>query len=153
MGLMNEPGRGACSSIIQIILPLILGVCFLLSGCIRGGAETTWSAESRSPDGKRVASAFTVEQSGFGTGGGGTNVYLNWTTGSQPKLLILAFSDGPSGPGGMNVGINWLTPTHLELTYKGRRSFDFQALKCYGVDVSVRDLSIENTKDSRGDVK
>ena len=70
-------------------------------------------------------------------------MYLNWTTGSQPKLLILAFSDGPSVPGGMSVGMNWLTPTHLELTYKGQRPLDFQALKCRGVDISVRDLASE----------
>jgi hypothetical protein len=127
--------------LIERAFPLILGVCFLLSGCMKGGSETTWSAESRSPDGKRVATAFTVEQSGFGTGGGGTNVYLNWTAGSQRKLLVLAFSDGPSQPGGMNVGMNWLTPTHLELTYKGQRTLDFQAVKCYGVDISVRDTS------------
>jgi hypothetical protein len=34
-----------------------------------------------------------------------------------------------------------LTPKHLELTYKGRRMLDFQAVKCHGVDISVRDLS------------
>lgn len=143
MGLLNERDTHASSSELEIALPLVLGAAFFLSGCIRLGSKTTWSAESRSPDGKRVASAFTVEQSGFGTGGGGTDVYLNWTTGSQPKLLILAFSDGPSEPGGMNVGMNWLTPTHLELTYKGQRPLDFQAVKCYGVDISVRELSSE----------
>jgi len=142
MGLSSKLGAGI-THWSKAILPFILSVISLASSCIRGGSETTWSAESRSPDGKRVVSAFTIEQSGFGTGGGGTNVYLNWTTGRQPKLLILAFSDGPSGPDGMKVGLNWLSPDHLELTYKGRRPLDFQAVKCYGVDISVRDLAGE----------
>jgi hypothetical protein len=139
MGLGSKLGHASSSLVIKAVVPLVLLV--FLAGCIKGGSETTWSAESRSPDGKRVASAFTIEQSGFGTGGGGTDVYLNFTTGSQSKLLILAFSDGPSVPGGMNVGMNWLSPTHLELTYKGQRPLDFQAVKCYGVDISVRDLA------------
>ena len=55
--------------------------------------------------------------------------------------MILAFSDGPAGPDGMKVWMNWLTPTHLELTYKGQRTFDFQAVRCDGIDISVRDVS------------
>jgi len=141
MSLSNKLGRGDSSLVVKAII--MLGIVSFLSGCIKGGSETTWSAESHSPDGKRVATAFTIEQSGFGTGGGGTDVYLNFTAGSQPKQLILAFSDGPSGPGGMYVGMKWLTPIRLELTYKGQRSLDFQAVKCYGVDISVRVLASE----------
>ncbi len=61
-------------------------------------------------------------------------------------MLILEFSGGQSESDGMRVGMNWLTPTHLELTYKGQRTIDFQAVKCAGVDVSVRDLSSEAIK-------
>ena len=123
------------------ILLLIFGVCVSISSC--HGPKTTWSAESRSPDGKMIATAHTVQTSGIGTGDPGTRVYLNWTTGSQPPTIILAFTEGPDEPGSMNVGMNWLTPKHLELTYKGRRMLDFQAVKCHGVDISVRDLSEE----------
>jgi hypothetical protein len=56
-------------------------------------------------------------------------------------MEILSFSDGLAGPGGMNVGMNWLTPTHLEITYKGHRALDFQAVRCAGIDISVRDVS------------
>ena len=70
---------------------------------------------------------------------------MNWTTGSQPPMLILAFSDGPPEPGSMSVGMKWLTPTHLELTYKGHWTLDFQAVKCAGIDISVRDLSNETS--------
>jgi hypothetical protein len=88
-----------------------------------------------------VASARTIQTSGIGTGDPGTFVYLNWTTGSQAPTVILAFSDGPAEAGGMSVGMNWLTPRHLELTYKSRRVFDFQAIRCHGIDISVRDIA------------
>jgi hypothetical protein len=131
-------GVGAASTRKWILL-LIFGVCISFSGC--DGPKVNWSAESRSPDGKMIATARTIQTSGIGTGNPGTFVYLNWTKGSQSPTIILAFHDGPDEPGGMNVGMNWLTPTHLELTYKGRRAFDFQAVRCDGVDISVRDLS------------
>jgi hypothetical protein len=100
-----------------------------------------------------IATASTYEQSGFGTGWVQTTVYLNWTKGSQPEMLILAFSDGPSETGGMNVGLKWLTPTHLELTYKGKRPLDFQAVKCGVVDISVRGLASEKPGASAVELK
>jgi hypothetical protein len=136
--ILNGTGRGATST-RKCILLLTFGVCISLSSC--DGPKVNWSAESRSPDGKMIATARTIQTSGIGTGNPGTFVYLNWTKGSQSPTIILAFHDGPDEPGGMNVGMNWLTPTHLELTYKGRRNFDFQAVRCDGVDISVRDLS------------
>ena len=90
------------------------------------------------PDGKMIATAYTIVPSGIGTGDCGTRVYLNWATGPQPKTIILAFAERPDVPGGMNVGMNWLSPTHLELTYKGHRNLDFQAVKCHGIDISVQ---------------
>lgn len=138
-GRMNGVGADAIASIRKSILLLVLGACISVSSC--DGPKTIWSAESRSPDGKMIATARTIQTSGIGTGDPGTSVYLNWTTGSQSPTIILAFSEGPSEPGGMNVGMNWLTPNHLELTYKGRRTLDFEAVKWHGVDISVRDLS------------
>jgi hypothetical protein len=134
---------GAFASIHKAASLLIFGACLLASGC--KSSETIWSAEARSPDGTMIASARTVAQSGFGTGYIGTIVYLNWARGSQPKMEILGLSDESEAPGATNVEMNWLTPTHLELTYKGHRTLDFQAVKCNGVDISVRDLSGETT--------
>jgi len=94
-----------------------------------------------------IATARTVANSGFGTGGIWTAVYLNWTTGSQPPTKILELADGPKAPGDTVVGMKWLTPTHLELTYKGNGSLGFQAVKWAGVEISVRELpsGISNT--------
>ena len=37
--------------------------------------------------------------------------------------------------------MNWLTATHLELTYRGDSTLDFQAVRCHGIEISVRELS------------
>jgi hypothetical protein len=118
---------------------LIFGVCVSASSC--DGPKTTWSAESRSPDGKMVVQARTIEPSGIGTGDIGTFVYLNWTSGSQSPTIILAFSDGSDKPGDKSVGVKWLSPSHLELTYKGPRTIDFQAVKAHSIDITVRELA------------
>jgi hypothetical protein len=134
-------GRGDAVAYIaptSAFIVVLLG-CFLLSGC--EGPKTAWSSESRSPDGKLIATASTIQPSGIGTGDTGTRVFLNWTTGSQSPTIILAFSEGPQVPGGMNVGMNWLTPNHLELTYQGARPLDFQAVRWHNVEISVRELS------------
>ncbi len=109
----------------------------LSPGC--EGPRTLWSAESRSPDGKMVATARAEGTSGIGTGNPGTFVYLNWAVGSQSPTIILALL--PQQPGIVRVGMNWLTATHLELTYRGDSTLDFQAVRCHGIEISVRELS------------
>lgn len=98
-------------------------------------------AESRSPDGKMVAQARVPQPSGIGTGNIGTFVDLNLTNGSQDPVTILSFDGGSDYPGDKTVGMNWLSPTHLEVTYKGPRTLDFEAIKCHGVDITIRPIS------------
>jgi hypothetical protein len=86
-----------------------------------------------------IAIAEAFDNGGFvSPGPNATFVYLNWTTGSQARKEILAFSGWPSESDGMKVAMSWLSPTRLELTYKGKETIDFQAVKCAGVDISVR---------------
>jgi hypothetical protein len=113
--------------------------CMLLSAC--DGPKTSVLAESRSPDGKLIARARATQPSGIGTGNIGTFVDLNWTNGSQNPTTILSFDDGSDYPGDKTVGLNWLSPTHLEVTYKGQRTIDFEAIKCHGVEITIRPLS------------
>ena len=55
-------------------------------------------------------------------------------------MLIFALSEGP--PDGMQVKMDWLSPSHLELTYEGQRTIDFQAVRYAGVDISVRSAAL-----------
>lgn len=135
----SKSGKTGFSSKPKVIFRLIVLMCGVVAGC--RGSQTIWSGEARSPNGKMLASARTVAQSGFGTGYIGTIVYLNWTRGSQAPMEILGLSDGTEAPGATSVEMKWLDATHLQLSYRNARTLDFQAVKCNGVDISVRELS------------
>ena len=135
---MHKALTGYFDAVRGLIVVIAFGVYVLLSGC---KAAPSWSAESKSPDGKLIATVKTIDDSGPGTNFIQTTAYLNWVTNKNSPTMILAFSDGPSDPDGMKIGMNWLTPSHLELTYKGQRNLDFQAVKFGPVTITVRDLS------------
>jgi hypothetical protein len=121
---------------------LVICLCVLASGC--QDVATIWSAEARSPDGNWLASARTEHQGGAVTSSLLTIVDLKWLHGSQPPAKILEFSYASLYPaGGTNVTMTWISPTHLEVAYKERPTIDFQVVKCTGIEISVRDVSIE----------
>ena len=65
-------------------------------------------------------------------------------------MEILELSNESAYPSGItNVGMSWLTASHLELTYKGHASLNFQVVKCAGIDISVRNLSSLTTNTSQ----
>jgi hypothetical protein len=80
-----------------------------------------------------------------------TKVYLKWTTGSRTDTSVLELADASDDPVDTQVEMNWLTPTHLEITFKGNQTVVFQAIKWFGIDISVRDLSkaAENKNETR----
>ena len=136
MAKLNGYGRAA---LYKAAFPLFIAL-FLLTNC--KNSERTWAAEAKSPDGKIIVTAETLGPGGWGTGDPAeTYVLINWTSGSQSSTKIFSFNDGPNEPGGMNVGMNWLTSKHLELTYKGHPSIDFEAIKWQDVVISARNLS------------
>lgn len=126
----------------KLAVVLIVGACLFTFGC---SAAPSWSTESRSPDGRMVAKAESFANGGFAAPGpSATFVYLKQTAGSQKPMLIFAFSEGPAD--GMQVKMDWLSPAHLELTYEGQRTIDFQALRYAGVDISVRNAAVRISK-------
>jgi hypothetical protein len=71
-------------------------------------------------------------------------VYLKRPDDSKPPVEILELANESAYPSGItSVDMAWLTPTHLEVTYKGHASLNFQAVKCAGIDISIRDLSTQ----------
>lgn len=118
---------------------LAFGLCLFLAAC--DDSKTVWSAESRSPDGYWQASAQTKQYGGPGTAGVITSVYLARTNSSDDPIKVLEFSQ-ETQLGTIDLQMHWLTKTHLEVTYKGHPTTDFQAIKCADVAISVRDLSV-----------
>ena len=105
--------RGSRSVLRKRMFVLAVSLCALLSGC--SNVATIWSTEVRSPDGRWLAMALT----------------------EQPIEVLLFTQDAKS----IDLKMNWLTPSHLEVTYRQPAVIDFQAIKCGGVDISVRDIS------------
>ena len=127
----------------NVILFLTISVCVALSACKK--AATIWSTEVRSPDGRWLAIARTDQYSGPGNAALLTTVHLRRTTGPQDPIEVLLFMQDAKS---IELKMNWPTPSHLEVTYKQPAVIDFQAIKCGGVDISVRDLSSGTTGSS-----
>ena len=110
-------------------------------------SEQTWSAEARSPDGKFVATARTLQPGGWGTGSPPeTSVDLNWASGSQKPTQIFQFVGNADQADDMKVGMVWLSPTRLELTYRPKRIIQFQAVRCFDVDITAKELGSKATQ-------
>jgi hypothetical protein len=125
---------------------IIIEVVLLGAGCQSQNAEI-WSAEARSPNGDWLATARTIQHFGPGAAGIETRVYLKWTRDSKgPQQILEFFHDGAHT---INLAMRWVSPSHLEVTYDGHASLDFQVVKCGGIDVSVRDLSHETINTSQ----
>jgi hypothetical protein len=118
---------------------ICVGICLALSGCW-GNPTVIWSAESPSPDGQWIAAAHTNEFSGPGNAGLYTIVDLKRTRGPKNPIQILEFDFQTVGPKEATVKLDWMGPTHLLVSYESA-NIDFQAIKCAGVDISIRDLS------------
>jgi hypothetical protein len=54
---------------------------------------------------------------------------------------VLELADASDAPVDTQLEMKWLTPTHLELTFKGNQTVVFQAIRWFGIDISLRDLS------------
>jgi hypothetical protein len=120
----------------------------LAFGC--RATTTIWSAESISPDGNWQATAHTEQTSGPGNAWIETRVSLKRTHVSESPREILSFNNESVWPNGVtNVEMRWVTPSHLEVGYKGHASLDWQVVKFAGLDISVRNLSIDSTKGAR----
>ncbi len=126
---------------------IIIAICCSLYGC-RGNPRTIWSKESRSSDGLWVAAAQTDQYSGPGNAGLYTSVELKRTRGRRDATQVLLFDFNSVTPDKATVELNWLAPTHLEVTYGGNAILDFQAVKCAGIDISVRDISSHAASDN-----
>jgi hypothetical protein len=127
------------SAVGMLILLVTAGICFLgATGC--GGEDTTWTTEAPSLDGRWLASARTVETSGFGTGDIETDVFLKWTKDSKPPEHILGFIHDPKSQSKtIDLSMKWVTPSHLEVAYNGHATVDLQVVRYGDVDISLRD--------------
>lgn len=118
-------------------------LCFVVVACLaivliqfQTRPTIIWSAQTRSPDGGWLVTATTKQQSGPGTDEVYTEVYLERTAGRRVPMEIFSFTDNPQS---IHVQLNWLTTSHLEITYPDFAEVDFQAVRCAGIEISIRE--------------
>ncbi len=114
----------------RAIYVLVAACCLVLSA-------TIWSAEKASPDDLWVANADTKQYGGPGTAAIITTVSLKRPKGSRAPINILVFEQQSKL---IDLALNWTDSTHLEVTYHNA-TIDFQAVRCGGVTISVKDTS------------
>lgn len=115
---------------------IVVAQCCIIVGC--RDVKTISSMNSASPSGGWVAVAMTDQYGGPGNAGIITTVSLKRTLGRQDSAKILELSqDAPS----IDLKLTWTSSSHLEITYVQPASVDFEAIKCGGVDITVRDIS------------
>jgi hypothetical protein len=142
------PGTVACK-LHNALSVFAIGAVLFIFGC-RKGADIIWKAEARSPNGQWLATAETDQQSGFGTDGATTVVYLRPVNGSRPPVQILSFSQNEHAQTSLiDLNLKWVDETHLDVSYKEQPNLDFQAVKYAGIDISVRNLSSNMTNRSQ----
>lgn len=147
--MVGKVNFSALRRVISVIITI--GLCVVWSSC--KDQKTIWTAEARSPDGYRLASASTVQYGGPGNAGLYTYVNLKRTNDSRSPDEILGFDENNATmaqAATLNLTMTWTTPSQLNVTYNGRvAKLYFQVAKVDGVDISVRDVSSETVSPSQ----
>jgi hypothetical protein len=124
-------------------------VLIVVTNCDSKRDLTVWAAQVPSPDLQWIASANTIQNGGFGSGGISTSVYLARTGSRDSPIEVLAFScDGPmprpyvldnvaNKGGSIGLTMKWITPSHLHVVYEDHPQLDFQAVKLAGIDITI----------------
>ncbi len=114
---------------------------------------TVWEEQVPSPDLRWTASADTVQNGGFGSGGISTSVYLARAGSRGSPIEVLTFScDGPmprpyvldnvaNKGGSIGLTMKWITPSHLHVIYEDHPELAFQAVKLAGIDITIENRS------------
>jgi len=89
-------------------------------------------------------------------------VYLAQSGVPQPPVEVLAFDcpgpaarpyvlDNANAGGTIDLKMKWVTPSHLQVAYDRHPDLYFQAIRAFGINISVQDLSSESNdgKDSK----
>ena len=132
---------------------MALSICLSASGCVKRDDLVVWTTQVDSPGGAWVASADTVQNGGFGSGGIETTVYLKRRSDHLPPVAVLGFScagpvphpyvlDNVANRGGtINLKMQWSDPLHLHVTYSGDPSINLETIKLQDVSITLQRAS------------
>lgn len=131
----NALRERAAARIAATGILLLLFTLFLV-GC--RDQATIWSARSKSPGGRWIATASTEQFGGPGTASLETNVYIAQSSKGKPIPVLDLNNYAAFPPGVTAVEMAWQGPMHLTLTYHGIATVEFQAVKCFGIEITLQ---------------
>ncbi|MES2392303.1 MAG: hypothetical protein V4555_11725 [Acidobacteriota bacterium] len=108
-----------------------------LTSC-ESSTQTIWRAQSKSPDGAYIALAHTENTDGPGINGQYTEVELEQSFKGARPLTILTLDEGSNAV--KNLQMKWDDPSHLVVSYQGNPEVLFEAVKAFGLDVTVQHI-------------
>lgn len=129
---------------------MALSICLSASSCAKRDDLVVWRTQVDSPGGVWVASADTVQNGGFGSGGIETTVYLKRRSAHLPPIAVLGFScagpvphpyvlDNVANRGGtINLKMRWSDPVHLDVVYGGDPSINLETIRLQDVTITVQ---------------
>ncbi len=123
---------------LSIALPAFCAICLLALTACQSATQTIWTAQSKSPDGAYIALAHTENTDGPGINAQYTVVELEQSFNGAKPVTILTLDEGSEAV--KNLRMNWTSPTHLAVSYQGNPTLLFEAVKAFGLDVSVQQL-------------
>ena len=113
-------------------------ICLIALTACKSATETSWTAQSKSPDGAFIAVSHTENTDGPGINAQYTEVEMRQTFDGAKPVTILTLDEG--GEPVKNLTMNWVSPSHLHVSYGGNPTVLFEAVKAFGLDVSVQQV-------------
>ena len=141
--IIQLPFTGLWKSLRKLILYSVISICALVCCC--GGSTTISTIRALSPDGEWQAIARTVHYGGPGNSTTITTIDLERIKLPRPTKIISLLQNTDS----IDLKMNWLTSRHLDVTYGQPVEIGFQAIKCAGLDISLRYVNTEKTNTSK----
>jgi hypothetical protein len=107
-------------------------------GC-QSATQTIRKSESKSPDGGWLVLTHTENTDGPGINAQYTTIEMKQSFDGAKPVEILVFDEGSEEA--KDIKANWVSPSHLNITYRGNPEILFQAIKAFGMDVSLERLT------------
>jgi hypothetical protein len=111
----------------------------IVGGC-GSATQTVWSVESKSPDGRWVATAKTDQTSGPANAFAYTEVELKSATRSDSAVTILGFPAESLGNSNTAPELEWIASRHLQVSFRCTPKFDTHVIRYAGIEISVREM-------------
>jgi hypothetical protein len=133
-------------------LPIIL-IALIAAGC-DPPPQLLAGIETKSPDGRWIAGAMTIQFVRLPGSGVRTTVYLKSISDPKRESVLVFANEISKEKGKIDVAFHWIDRSHLEVMLSRLPTFDTQVTRYAGIDISVQDAIFDiQTPPSAGQIR